>query len=235
MADDSPEREFEGYDSECLSAVTLEHHDEESTSNLSESEEKPNRSNPMKILKPSRKPRREVWWHRLNLGATSQSLNSIGRCFDDRLNWSLLSSSNSLLRHVKSPKDDNLRQKMHQCPGYLREEITLTCDLSKSAIFSHAFPGPGERCSICHQLVPAREIEDVEVITRRLEKKIRMEDAAAAIRNFVYNVQQSQVELARSQGQILRMPTICYHRTDLASYRSAMSNLALTDTRKIMK
>jgi len=28
------------------------------------------------------------------------------------------------------------------------------CDLSKSAIVSHAFPGPSERCSICHQLVP---------------------------------------------------------------------------------
>ena len=135
--DDSPEREFNEYDSE----------------GLSESEEAiPNRSkNSMEDPKSSRKPRREVWW--VDLGATNHSLKSIGRCFEDRLNWSLLSSSNSLLRHVRSTKNDHLRRDLHQCPGYLREEITLTCDLSRSAIVSHAFPGPSERCSICHQLV----------------------------------------------------------------------------------
>ena len=139
--DDSPEREFDVYD--------------ESTSNLSDSEAIPNRSNPMENPKPSQKPRREVWW--LDMGATNHSLKSIGGCFEDRLNWSLLSSSNSLLRRIRSPKDDkfvdNLRRNLHQCPGYLREEITLTCDLSKSVIISHAFPGLSERCSICHQLV----------------------------------------------------------------------------------
>ena len=132
--DDSPEREFDVRDSE---AATLKH--EESTSNIME--------NP----KPSRKPRREVWW--LDLGATNHSLKSIGRCFEDRLNRSLLSSSYSLLRRIRSPKDDNLRRNLHQCPGYLREEIMLTCDLSKSVIVSHTFPGPSERCSICNQLV----------------------------------------------------------------------------------
>ena len=148
--DDSPEREFDDYDSEDLPVATLEH--EESTSILSESETITNRSNAIvENLKPSQMPRREVWW--LDLGATNHSLESIGRCFENRLNWSLLSSSNSLLRHVKSSKDDNLRRNLHQCPGYLREEITLTCDLSKSAIVSYAFPGPSERCSICHQLV----------------------------------------------------------------------------------
>jgi hypothetical protein len=150
--DDSPEREFNIYDSEGLPGATLER--EESTSNLSESEAISNRSTPMDNPKPRRKPRREVWW--LDLGTTNHSLMSIGRCFKDRLNWSLLSSSNSLLpRRIKSPKDDNLRRNLHQCPGYLREEITLTvtCDLSKSVIVSHAFPGPSERCSTCHQLV----------------------------------------------------------------------------------
>ena len=150
--DDSPEREFDVLvnDSEDLPAATLEL--EESTSNLSESETISNYSNPIeKNLNPNRKPRREVWW--FDLGATNQSLKSIGRRFENRLNWSLLSSSNSLLRHVKSLKDDNLRRDLHQCPGYLCEEITLSCDLSKSAIVSHAFPGPSERCSICHQLV----------------------------------------------------------------------------------
>ena len=134
--DDSPEREFDVYDSEGLPAAEGEDH-----------------SNPMENPKPSRKPRREVWWR--DLGATDHSLKSIGRRFGDRLNWSLLSSSNSssLLPHIRSPKDDNLKRNLHKCPGYLREEITLTCDLSKSAIVSHAFPGLSERCSTCHQLV----------------------------------------------------------------------------------
>ena len=147
--DDSPERKLKVYDSECLPTATLEH--EESASNVSESESISNRPNPLENSKPSRKPRREVWW--LDLGITNHSLRSIIRCFEDRLDWSLLSSSNSLLHHIRLLEDDNLRLDLHQCPGYLREEITLTCDLSKSAIVSHAFPGLSERCSICHQLV----------------------------------------------------------------------------------
>jgi hypothetical protein len=144
--DDSPEREFDLYDSE---GFPLKH--QESTSNLSEIEAISNRSNLMENPKPGRKPRREVWW--LDLGTTNHNLMSVRRCFEERLNWSLLSSSNSLLRRIRSPKDDNLRRGLHQCPGYLREEIALTCDLSKSVIVSHTFPGPSERCSICHQLV----------------------------------------------------------------------------------
>ena len=132
---------------------TVEH--DENTSSLSESESAieavSNRSNQRKTLKPNRKPRREVWW--LDLGTNNHSLTSVGQCFEDRLNWSLLSSSNPLLHHIRSPKDDNLRRSLHQCPGYLREEIALTCDLSKSVIVSHTFPGLSERCSICHQLV----------------------------------------------------------------------------------
>ena len=131
----------------------MEH--DENTSSLSESESAieavSNRSNQKKTLKPNRKPRREVWW--LDLGSNNHSLTSVGRCFEDRLNWSLLSSSNPLLRHIRSPKDDNLRRSLHKCPGYLREEIALTCDLSKSVIVSHTFPDLSERCSICHQLV----------------------------------------------------------------------------------
>ena len=113
------------------------HEETWSTSNLSQSEAISNLSNPMENPKPSRNPRREVWW--VDLGATNHSLKSIGRCFEDRLNWSVLSSSNSLLHHVRSPKDINLRRNLHQCPGYLREEIALACDLSKSTIISHTF------------------------------------------------------------------------------------------------
>ena len=144
--DDSPARDFSVFDSEDLPAATLEN--EESTSNLYESEAMPTRSNTTENPRPSRKPRREVWW--LDQDGRDHTLKSIGRCFEDRLNWSLLSSSNSLLRHIRSP---NLCRNLHRCPGYLREEITLACDLSKSVIVSHAFPNQSERCSVCHQLV----------------------------------------------------------------------------------
>jgi hypothetical protein len=97
------------------------------------------------------------------MGTTNHSLMSVGRRFEDRLNWSLLSSSHSLLPHIRSSKDDNLKRNLHQCPGYLREEIALTCDLSKSVIVSHAFPGPSERCSICHQLVQYTYSDSIDV------------------------------------------------------------------------
>jgi hypothetical protein len=63
--------------------------------------------------------------------------------------------------------DSKLRHNLHQCPGYLREEITLASDVSKSAIISHAFPSQSEVCSICGQLVQYKRTEhsiaDVEV------------------------------------------------------------------------
>ena len=62
-----------------------------------------------------------------------------------------LGSAPAMPRLVRSQKDDNFGRNLHQCPGYLREEITLRCDLSKSTIVSHAFPDPNERCLICHQ------------------------------------------------------------------------------------
>ena len=108
-------------------------------------------SNSTENPKPSPTPRREVWW--LDLGAKNQSLESIKWRFEDHLNRLLPSSSDSLLRHIASPMDNKLRHNLHQCPGYLREEITLASDVSKSVIVSHAFPSQSEVCSICGQLV----------------------------------------------------------------------------------
>ena len=147
--DDSPEREPDVYDREGFSRAPLE--DAEGTSNISESEDRLNPSNSTEKPKPCRTPRREVWW--LHLGAKNQSLESIKRHFEDCLDRFLLSSSNSILRHITSPMDSKLRHNLHQCPGYLREEITLASDVSKSAIISQAFPSQSEVCSICGQLV----------------------------------------------------------------------------------
>ena len=135
--DDSPEQEFDIYDGEGFPKATLQ--DAEGTSNVSESKDM---------------PRREVWW--LDLAAKNQTLESIKRCFEDCLDRLPLSSSNSLLRHITSPMDNKLRHNLHRCPGYLREEITLTSDVSKSVIISHAFPRQSEVCSICGQLVQYR-------------------------------------------------------------------------------
>ena len=153
--DDSPERTFDAYDREGFSRAPLE--DTEGTSNVSESEDMSNPSNATGKPKSSRTPRREVWW--LDLGAKNQSLESIKQRFEDCLDRFLPSSSNSLLRHITSSMDSKLRHNLHQCPGYLREEITLASDVSKSAIISQAFPSQSEVCSICGQLVQYKYTE----------------------------------------------------------------------------
>ena len=148
LIDDSPERIFDKYEREDLPTATLEDADAEETSNpyeseaISKSTEKP---------EPKRTPRREVWWR--DLGLANQSLESIKLCFENYLDRFPLSPSNSPLRIIRPPRDNNLRRNLHQCPGYAREEITLTSDVSRSAIVSHAFPSESELCSICGQLV----------------------------------------------------------------------------------
>ena len=41
----------------------------------------------------------------------------------------------------------------YRCPGYLREEITLTADVSRSVVVAHQYPSQSEICTICGQLV----------------------------------------------------------------------------------
>ena len=132
----------------------------EDVSNPSISTEKP---------KSRRTPRREVRW--LDLGAKNRSLRleSIKRRFEDRLDRFLSSSSNSLLRRIKSPMDIKQRHNLHQCPGYLREEITLASDVSKSVIVSHAFPSQFEVCSICGQLVQYNRTEPSIIDDEKVE------------------------------------------------------------------
>ena len=149
--DDSPEREFLVYDREGSPRAPLEDEEDPSNASASENEVVSNLSNSTEKPKSRQTPRREVRW--LNLGAENWSLESIKRRFEDRLDRFLSSSSNSLLRHITSPMDSKRRHNLHQCPGYLREEITLASDVSKSVIVSHAFPSQSEVCSICGQLV----------------------------------------------------------------------------------
>jgi hypothetical protein len=46
----------------------------------------------------------------------------------------------------------------HRCPGYNRVEITLTTDITRSAIVSHLTPTPHEICPICEEIVKDAEI-----------------------------------------------------------------------------
>jgi len=46
----------------------------------------------------------------------------------------------------------------HRCPGYNRIEITLTSDITRSAIVSHLTPTPHEICPICKEIVKDAEI-----------------------------------------------------------------------------
>ena len=124
-------------------------------------------SNSTEKQKSCRTPRREVRW--IDLGAKNRTLESIKRHFEDRLDRFLPSSSNSLLRYITSSMDSKLRHNLHQCPGYLREEITLVSDVSKSVIVSHAFPSQSEVCSICGQLVQYNCTEPSIVDSEKLE------------------------------------------------------------------
>ena len=65
--------------------------------------------------------------------------------------------------------NSKLRHNLQQCPGYLREEITLVSDVSKSVIVSHAFPSQSEVCSICGQLVRYNHTEPSIVDGEKLE------------------------------------------------------------------
>ena len=165
--DDSPEREIVAYDREGSQRAPLE--DEEGPSNVyaDEDEDPSNPSISTENPKSHQTPRREVRW--LDLGAKNRSLESIKRRFEDHLDRFLSSSSKSLLRRIRSPMDNKRRHNLHQCPGYLREEITLASDVSKSVIVSHAFPSRSEICSICGQLVQYNHTDPSIVDGEKLE------------------------------------------------------------------
>ena len=114
-------------------------------------------SNLTKNPKLNGTPRREVQW-RLDLGASNRNLDLIARRFGDYLDCFLSTSSDSPLRRIRASNGAYSRRwTSHQCPGYLREEITLTSDVSKSAIISHEYPNQSELCSLCGQLVQYQE------------------------------------------------------------------------------
>ena len=194
--DDTPEREVVIYDREGFPRASLEV--EEGPSNVFEKEDVSNSSNSTEKPKSCRTPRREVRW--LDLGARNRSLESINRHFQDRLDR-CLSSSNSLLRRITSPMDTSkLRHNLHQCPGYLREEITLASDVAKSVIVSHAFPSQSEICSICGQLVQYNRTEPsiVDGESNEQPSQQRQRDSPSRFPRIKENLNNAEASSSRS-------------------------------------
>ena len=94
-------------------------------------------------------PRRELRWI-LNKSAINRSLGSIVRLFEDYLDCVSASSADSPLRRLTASTH---KWGSHRCPGYLREEITITADVSRSIVVAHQYPSQNEICTICGQLV----------------------------------------------------------------------------------
>ena len=94
-------------------------------------------------------PRRELRW-KLDKSANNRSLEAIVRQFEDYLDCVWASSADSSLRRITASPHKGVS---HRCPGYLREEITLTADASKSVVVAHRYPSQSEICTICGQLV----------------------------------------------------------------------------------
>ena len=60
--------------------------------------------------------------------------------------------------------------KVSDSPGYLREEIILTSDVSRSAVISHEHPSQSELCSVCGQLVQCQpSLQSQETRVRPLD------------------------------------------------------------------
>ncbi|EDR09537.1 uncharacterized protein LACBIDRAFT_318699 [Laccaria bicolor S238N-H82] len=93
--------------------------------------------------------RREVRW-KLDKNANNRSLESIVRRFEDYLDCVWASSADSPLRRITASPH---RWVSHRCPEYLREEITLTADASRSVVVAYQHPNQSEICTICGQLV----------------------------------------------------------------------------------
>ena len=143
MTDDSPERELDTDDSaEIYSRVVQTN--QEGHSNIAGD------VLCLTDVRTSHKPpRREVRW-KLDKNANNRSLESIVRRFEDYLDCVSASSADSPLRRITASPHKRVS---HYCPGYLREEITLTADVSRSVVVAPQYPSQSEICTICGQLV----------------------------------------------------------------------------------
>jgi len=86
--------------------------------------------------------------------AEAISLHDISCQFQNFLNAHLLSSEPALNRR----RGRYTARTAHRCPGYNRIEITLTANITRSAIVSHSSPIPHEICPVCKEVVTDTEV-----------------------------------------------------------------------------
>ncbi|KAJ7269054.1 hypothetical protein C8J57DRAFT_1509267 [Mycena rebaudengoi] len=96
--------------------------------------------------RPALPPRREYVWRTMARG--QQCLATVARRIDSHLSLASL-LHRMAYTDVKNP---------HRCPGYTREEITLTTNTVDSVVAEHDTPSPREICPICHDVVGLNEL-----------------------------------------------------------------------------
>jgi len=134
---DLPENRFQELDSSgALSSLTVG---------------KPSpRISPRRLLPSGR--RQELVWKPPTTEAVS--LDDISHQFQNFLNAHLLSPEPALHRR----RGRYAARTAHRCPGYNRIEITLTANITRSAIVSHSSPIPHEICPVCKEVVKDTDI-----------------------------------------------------------------------------
>ena len=137
--DDLPENQFEELDSSGPSPSSL------TSSRLSL------RRSPRK-LRPNGRRRELVW--KYPTAEAVVTLNDISHQFQNFLNAYLSSSEPALNRR----RGRYAARTAHRCPGYNRVEITLTADVTRSAVVLHSSPIPHEICLVCGEVVKDTDI-----------------------------------------------------------------------------
>ena len=143
MTDDSPERELDTDDLVEKYSSFVQSNREGHANVVGDV------SSSTEVRTSHKTPRREVRW-KLDKSANNRSLESIVHRFEDYLDCVSASSADSPLRRITALPHEWVS---HRCPGYLREEITLTADVSRSVVIAHQYPSQSEICTICGQLV----------------------------------------------------------------------------------
>jgi len=103
-------------------------------------------------LRPNGRRQELVW--KYPTAETVVPLNDISHQFQSFLN-AYLSSSEPALNHRRGRYT---ARTAHRCPGYNRVEITLTADVTRSAIVLHSSPIPHEICPVCGEVVKDTEV-----------------------------------------------------------------------------
>ncbi|KAF5348004.1 hypothetical protein D9758_010018 [Tetrapyrgos nigripes] len=102
-------------------------------------------------------PRRELLWRESSGG--SRSVHAVAKHY--REFWEHLKITEAgrqsyrayahMIRRIRAAKP--LSPVVHRCPGYHKEEVTLTSDVADNAIISHFIPTLRERCPVCGEIV----------------------------------------------------------------------------------